>query len=165
MLLTTHRLFRINKLRDFKNLSSSWFESMLGSQISSSSPEPGFSFSLLWLTEFECAKTALQNGSLSVISNFPAFQVARCTSADTSARCCCDAWSANVPQASLKDRHDLHRLGGRPQRRGLDPVMSENQIRLRLLALPLASQPGVTQRNVARNRLLTLAKRHSHSAL
>ena len=39
----------------------------------------------------------------------------------------------------------------------LYPVMSESQICLRLLALPLASQSGVTQRNVARNRLLTLA--------
>ena len=42
--------------------------------------------------------------------------------------------------------------------------MSENQIRLRLLALPLAFQLGVTQRNVAGNRLLTLAYRPSHSA-
>ena len=40
---------------------------------------------------------------------------------------------------------------------GRDVVMSENQICLRLLALRLASQPGVTERNVARNRLLTLA--------
>ena len=38
----------------------------------------------------------------------------------------------------------------------LYPVMSESQICLRLLALPLASQLGVTQRNVARNRLLIM---------
>ena len=37
------------------------------------------------------------------------------------------------------------------------PVMSENQICLRLLGLQLAPQPGVTQRYVAKIGLLTLS--------
>jgi hypothetical protein len=37
------------------------------------------------------------------------------------------------------------------------PVMSENQICLRLLGLPLAPKPGVTRRYAAENRFLTLS--------
>jgi len=36
-------------------------------------------------------------------------------------------------------------------------VMSENQICVRLQGLPLAPQPGVTERYIAKTRLLTLA--------
>ena len=39
----------------------------------------------------------------------------------------------------------------------IDLVMSENQICLRLLGLPLAPKPGVTRRYVAENRFLTLS--------
>ena len=40
-------LCRISKLLNIKNLSSSWFESYLRSQISESRPDPAFSFSFL----------------------------------------------------------------------------------------------------------------------
>ena len=47
----------------------------MGSQISIFRPEPPFSISLLWFTEFECA--GIEYGSARTISNFPDWKCCR----------------------------------------------------------------------------------------
>jgi hypothetical protein len=51
-----------------------WFESMPGSQIFNSRPDPAFSFSFLELSRFERRK--ISNGSNRDVCNAPSFQAA-----------------------------------------------------------------------------------------
>jgi hypothetical protein len=68
-----------------KNLSSSWFESMPGSQTSKSRPDPTFSFSFLQLSRFEWRK--ISNGSNRAVCNAPFFQAAFSTTVWSNRRC------------------------------------------------------------------------------
>src|SRR5260370_29332685 len=82
MLLTLQRLFKINKLRDFKTLSSSWFESMPGSQISNFAPGPGLLLflSITFLVRVAHYLERFEQGDC----NTPSFQVAFSTTSGAS---------------------------------------------------------------------------------